>query len=225
MRVLVTGSRGVIGSVLVAGLGFDIVPFDLPAGDARDEEQVRAALAGCDAAVHLAWKIRSDNQHGGFDPDNLAMAFAAVRAALAARVERLVLASSVHAHNPPLGPGEINDPTAWPVPDSAYGASKVWMEAYGRHVAMTSALEVVAIRFGGVNAADEQPRGDPYEHAVWLPHRDCVSVVHEALTMSLPPDRYALLVGVGDNEGRTYAFSPDSAWRPAPREGGVRQSS
>lgn len=58
MRLLVTGHRGQVGSVVapaLAAAGEDVVGFDLSDGDdVLDSGAVRAAMAGCDGVVHLA---------------------------------------------------------------------------------------------------------------------------------------------------------------------------
>jgi UDP-glucose 4-epimerase len=58
MRILVTGQRGGVGTVVaghLAGLGHDIVGFDIAEGkDVLDVGAVRRAAAGCTAIVHLA---------------------------------------------------------------------------------------------------------------------------------------------------------------------------
>ena len=61
-RILITGSRGLIGASLAVGLsvaGYDVVKLDLRGlgaehGDVRRREQVEAAIAGCQGVVHLA---------------------------------------------------------------------------------------------------------------------------------------------------------------------------
>lgn len=57
-RILVTGSRGLIGSALVRrlqGAGWEVFGFDIADGlDVVDAEAVAAALNGCAGVVHLA---------------------------------------------------------------------------------------------------------------------------------------------------------------------------
>lgn len=214
---LVTGAGGVIGTVLRAGLDRELTPYELPENDARDERRLGRALEGSQAAIHLAWDTSAEDQLGGFAPDNILMALTFLEASADAGLERVVLASSVHADTfSPLCPGTLIDVRRTPTPDSPYGASKLWMEAYGRHIAATRDLEVLAIRFGGVNPSDTPPP-DPVERAVWLPHRDCVSLVAAALTQPLRSGRFALVYGVGANPSRVHAYSDDLPWRPAPQ--------
>ena len=58
MRILVTGSSGLIGRKLVAVLlaeGLQVVRYDLSTGqDICDPVQMTQALAGCDGVIHLA---------------------------------------------------------------------------------------------------------------------------------------------------------------------------
>jgi nucleoside-diphosphate-sugar epimerase len=57
-RILVTGSRGLIGSALVRRLhaaGWEVSGFDIANGlDVADAEAVAAAMNGCEGVVHLA---------------------------------------------------------------------------------------------------------------------------------------------------------------------------
>lgn len=218
--VLITGASGVIGTVLRAGWTGRTTSFDRPEHDARDAAALTAAAGGHDALVHLAWDTRAENfRNRGLAPDNLVMTRNVLEAAVAAGVPRVVLASSVHADAfaPGLRPRRSVDAT--PTPDSPYGASKVFLEALGRHYAAHRGLEVVAIRFGGVNRADVEPEGDASERAVWLPHADCVALVRSAVTAPLGPGRFALVVGVGDGPERVHDFGDGLPWRPSRRDG------
>ncbi len=83
MRTLITGSRSLLGSALVAALGGDheLVTVDLPGtaggsaptftGDLRDREFAAQVAAGCDAIIHLLPEAGADadgelviDQHG-----------------------------------------------------------------------------------------------------------------------------------------------------------------
>ena len=104
MRVLVTGGAGFIGRPVVRVLqqaGHEPRVLDRaldPADDVTDLTRVRAALAGCDAVVHLAAKVGL-----GFDLDDLddyvrqndLGTAVLLRAAAGATVRRLVYASSM----------------------------------------------------------------------------------------------------------------------------------
>jgi uronate dehydrogenase len=216
MRVFLTGASGVIGTVIRCQLPqYDFAPFDLPNDDARNYHNVLTAIAGCDAAIHLAWDTRTENwQTGNINPDNSLMTFNVYSAALASGVRRVIMASSVHAHDYSdwEGPGSI-DPYTLPKPDSPYGASKVFMEALGRYFSKQG-LEVVCIRFMGLNA-DNRPSGDdPEGHRKWFSHRDCGALIKAILEARAVPDNFAIVHGVSNNAGRMHDISNPFGWMP-----------
>ncbi len=212
-RVVVTGMKGVIGSVISGALaGWETRCADLPECDVRDYDQVLAILDGADAVIHLAWDTSDNFLTERLDPDNQQMAHNVYAAARAAGVTRVVAASSVHADRfwPPRGAlRRIDDQ---PVPDSPYGASKVFVEALGRYTADLG-TEVVCIRFGGINGADAIPEARP-ERAVWLSHRDCRALIARTLDAPLPAHRYVALYGISDNAGRLHDLDNPIGWRP-----------
>jgi uronate dehydrogenase len=217
--VVVTGTKGVIGTVISEGLaGWEIRGVDLPECDVRDYDQALAALRGAHAVVHLAWDTTENFLSGALRPDNHLMAHNVYAAARAAGVGRVVVASSVHADRfwPPRGaPRRIDD---LPVPDSPYGASKVFVEALGRYAAQLG-TEVVCIRFGGVNRADAMPRTEP-ERSVWLSHRDCRTLIDCALIAPLPPGGYVALYGISAHGERLHDLANPLGW--CPQEGAPR---
>ena len=136
--------------------------FDLPNDDARNYNDVLTAIAGCDAAIHLARDTRIKNwKTGNINPDNGLMTFNVYTAALASGLRRLIVASSVHANDYAYWKGpDLIDPYTLPTPDSPYGASKVFMEALGRCFARKG-LEIICIRFMGLNADNRPASDDP----------------------------------------------------------------
>jgi nucleoside-diphosphate-sugar epimerase len=99
-----------------------------------------------------------------------------------------------------------------PVPDSPYGASKLFGEAICRWAA-TKGLETVSIRFGGVNARDLPPTGDADERRVWLSQRDCAAAVRAALDARLEHGS-ATFVAISDNAGRVHSLQNELGWIP-----------
>src|SRR5215211_952733 len=130
-RVLVTGSAGVIGTVLTTHLPYDITGLDLPDGDIADYPRLVEHCRGQDAVIHLAGEFTTENwRSGDINPANFRLDLNVLDAAVEARVRRIVLASSVHAddffaHD---GPGLITADRALPVPTSPYGAHKLFLE-------------------------------------------------------------------------------------------------
>ncbi len=215
-RVLITGSAGVVGTVLAANLPYDVTGLDLPEDDIGDYPRLVDRCRGQDAVVHLAGDFTSENwRSGDIDPANFRLDMNVLNAAVEADVRRVVLASSVHAddflgHN---GSGLIAPDEPFPVPTSPYGAHKLFLEAAGRHVAAHSGREVVAIRLGGVTR-----HGHPTDHRidnmVYLSHPDLVACVRAAVEAPLPPSRFAVLYAVSDNPKRIHDTTNPLGWKP-----------
>ena len=215
--VVVTGAKGVIGTVISGGLaGWEIRGVDLPECDVRDYDQVLAAFRGAHAVVHLAWNTTENFRSGIVEPDNHLMTHNVYAAARAAGVGRVVAASSVHADRFWPRRGALLRIDDLPVPDSPYGASKVFVEALGRYTAQLG-IEVVCIRFGGVNSADSMPETEP-ERLVWLSHRDCRTLIARALIAPLPPGGYVALYGMSVYGGCLHDLTNAFGW--CPQEGG-----
>jgi nucleoside-diphosphate-sugar epimerase len=214
-KVLVTGSAGTIGSIVVNGLqGWEVVPFDLPEHDALRLADLDIALVGATHVVHLAWNTRTENfRSRTMDPTNTSITHNVLERSLDHGVRRVILASSVHAGKYP-NPGRAHRATTATqgIPDSPYGRHKLVNEALGRNCA-TRGLEVVAVRFGGVNRYNRQPVQDA-ERAVWLSHRDCVDVVQKCLDADVVPGNYSCFYAVSDNVGGWHDLSNPFGWTP-----------
>lgn len=215
-KILITGSGGVIGSVLKKGLKHETTDFDLPDSSVLNLEDLLKATPGHDAVIHLAWgKKHDDWLSENFDPDNIQGAFNVYEAAHRAGVKKVIIASSVHAddfHGPHIS-GPLN-PYVLPTPDSPYGASKCMIEALGRYYATAKGLEVICIRLGGVNRADEPPASPHSERQVWLSHKDCIDMMTACIDADTLPNKYAIMYGVSNNEDLVHDLTNPFGWRP-----------
>ena len=160
-RVMVTGGSGLLGRFVVDALigdcavsVLDIVPpqQDVPyfEADILDPGAVRAALAGQDAAIHLAG---IDDGNAAHDRDyfatNVQGAWNVFHAAEEAGLRKLVVASSVAA----LGIGYGRMPDYLPIDEDhpfyntgTYGHSKEAIETLARHVVRRGRLNIVCLR-------------------------------------------------------------------------------
>jgi len=215
-HVLMTGSGGVVGKSLAAGLSHKITGYDLPQFDVANYEQLLVSAKGHSVIVHLAWNKRQDDWlTENFDPRNIEMTHTMFEAAAHAGVRRVIVASSVHAdkffnraHHGLLKPYSL------PVPDSPYGASKCMIEALGRYYADAKGLEVICIRFGGVNPADTPPEQPESERQVWLSYRDAIDLIDKCIAAKDVPGNYAIVHAVSNNKNRLHDISNPFGWVP-----------
>ncbi len=223
MTILVTGSGGRIGCVLLAGLtqhGWPVVGFDrIPAdgglvGDITSPDDLDRAMIGVEAVVHFAgqpteapWPvIREANIEGTFQ---------VFEAARRAGVRRIVYASSNHAVGfTPVTENLRADIT--PRPDTLYGVSKVFGEALGRYYADRYRMQVACLRIGTFE--DEPP--DDRSLSTWLSPGDCVRLVDACLrSVDLT---YALVWAISANQRRTWSLEPALALGYEPRDDAQR---
>ena len=159
MQVLVTGSRGRIGSVIVRQLeaaGHSVIEFDKQLGnDILDGAAVRKAALGCDAIIHLASLLGRKSD----DPDEtmavgLQGTWHVLMAAQEAKCQRVVSFSSVNAlgifmgqHAPDYFP--INDDHP-PRPRSTYGMMKRLGEQMCEQFTFNTGITTICLRPPGV---------------------------------------------------------------------------
>ena len=222
-KIAITGSSGVIGTVLSAGLRkhYDLTLIDKNPSTpdtfkidlANEYEKLSSTISGHDAIIHLAWNTEVENfRSGKIDPDNRKMAYRVYEAASQRKIPRVLMASSVHAddYSKWQGPG-LMSPDKVPVPDSPYGASKVYVEVLGRYYAKKYGMEIVCIRFGEVNKTNEIPE-DYWESMVYLSHLDCFSLVRKAVEVAKIPDNFTIVNGISFNKNRVHDNSNLLGW-------------
>lgn len=164
MRVLVTGSEGEVGSVLLPQLAkrFETVGFDrqphkgsLEAiqGDLLDYEQIADALEAMEAVVHMAALLPAQGLPGASVDINVKATATLLQAAVDRGVRRFVYCSSVwatgHGFSEPYLPIDEQTP---PEPVCMYGQTKWLGELMAEYYARQHGLEAVIIRFCGFKA-------------------------------------------------------------------------
>lgn len=217
-KVLVTGSKGVLGSVVKAGLAHDVTDFDLPEQNVESYEQLYNHAKGHDTVIHLAWNFKNDGWLAeNLNPDNTLMSFNVFQASVDAGVKRVIVASSVHADKfagRDVSKEGLLKPFDLPLPDSPYGAGKCMLEALGRYYADAKGLEVVCIRFGGVNNVDTPPELPYSERQVWISHRDCINLISKCIEAETIPYNYTIVYGVSNNKDLMHDLSNPFGWEP-----------
>jgi len=123
---------------------------DCRVGDLTDRAAIERAMQGVECLVHLAATPEDDDDVlGQLVPNNVIGLFNAMEAARAARVKRIVLASSGQVNwwqqMRDEGPIRVADP---PSPRYWYAATKMFMEAIGRGFAEMHGISVIVARLG-----------------------------------------------------------------------------
>jgi len=160
-RVLVTGSAGGIGRPVVRELksrGHFVRGFDLRANPAADENVVgsitdpelfQRACTGTDAFIHLAATPDDDDFMTKLLPNNVIGIYNALESAKAAKIKRVMLASSgqVVWWQRFRGPLPISVDTV-PTPRGWYAALKLFAEGAGRAFSEAHGMQILAVRLG-----------------------------------------------------------------------------
>lgn len=207
MRVLVTGSRGLIGAATVKMLcteGHDVAGFDLTEGhDILDAASLSKAALGCQAIVHAASARKAGTDLGeSFITHNVTGTWNALAAAQLAGASRVVAFSSVNAigvfrgeTKPDYLPVDDDHPIR---PPTAYGIAKRMIEEMCRCFTVTTGIATVCFRppavlgpqrhaaYVSLRAADPSNEWVPFwEYGAWIDARDVALAVLAAL---LHPD-------------------------------------
>jgi NAD+ dependent glucose-6-phosphate dehydrogenase len=226
MRVLLTGAGGHVGRTVFEGLRgaydwqlmYHSQPTEEPdvpfyTGEVQDIEDVRPAVEGVDAIIHLAGDPRRDAPWRSVLTNNIDGTYTLYRAAARAGVERVVYSSSNHAvgafeteeRTPEMYRADDEfrlDGTELPRPGNEYGISKATGELIGRFFHDEHGLSVCNIRIGNLN--DDHPPVD-YERgqAMWLSPRDCAQIHDRALQADYG---FEVVYGISDNDRKYYSI-------------------
>jgi nucleoside-diphosphate-sugar epimerase len=217
-RVLITGSSGRIGRVLVEALksAYMVLEADLPKHDLRNSDVCERLVkdSGIDVIIHLAWDTTAENWRSQrVAPGNWRMAENILLSAKKHHIPRVILASSVHVHpyrNSPASDGSLIDSHADCIPTSPYGAHKLSIEKLGLWHSKEG-LEVICVRFGGVS----KPATPPRDHRiVGLTHADCSRMIICCIEAQQVPNRYTVFYAVSANRKRIHDCSNPFGWLP-----------
>ena len=230
--VLITGSEGTIGSVLKKRLRphylltlLDIVKSEeenfVQLDLAEKYEDFLRLLEGHDVVIHLAWNRMENYRNDLTFPKNRAMIKNVYEAALAVSPHpKVIMASSIHAagvdwDNKPyslIADRKLDKVYKVPLidencrkPDSLYGQIKNWVEDLGRRYSKQG-LNVMCVRFGGVNPKDTPLINERGYHSIWLSHRDCAQLIKRCIKANnLPP--FVIFYGISKNKYGVYDLS------------------
>jgi NAD+ dependent glucose-6-phosphate dehydrogenase len=214
--VLITGSNGIVGSVLRDGLEdkYQIIGVDLP-DDISHYDILWSQMAGVDTVIHLArrFDIQVERRMRIY-PQNVQIDINIFTAAVKAGVKRLVMASSVHAdsHRDPTTLLPLSIPGSY-YPATPYGVYKLIGEEVGKALSQQFDFEFIGVRLGGVTRDNSVKTGEG-QTATWLSHNDLVSAVDACLAPEPVPRRSTVFYVVSNNADRIHDTTNPFGWEP-----------
>ncbi|MEH2068818.1 MAG: NAD(P)-dependent oxidoreductase [Nostoc sp.] len=159
MKILVTGNEGTIGSVVEKVLradGCEVIGFDIVSGhNILNPNEIRSAIQGCDAIVHLAaLLVSSEDSPDEIIAVNLLGTWHILSAAAQAKVKRIVFFSSVDVlgifkgeRKPDYLPLDENHPC---YPSTPYAISKRLGEEMCQYFTDSTGISTICLRPPGV---------------------------------------------------------------------------
>ena len=207
MRILITGSSGALGSVLVKAFnrkyelrGLDRTPnFDMEdniVGDIADFDTVVNATSNIDAVIHLAAAMGGHYPWEDILRNNIIGTYNVVEAARVNKVRRFVFASRAGILKPE--PEDAKRTVEMlPKPLHFYSISKIFGENIGYMYSVRFDMEVVCVRIGNFKTENILPKGE-----TTLSHADAVQLFEKAVTH--PGVRYEVVFGVSDPNNPRY---------------------
>ncbi|RSD11472.1 NAD-dependent epimerase/dehydratase family protein [Amycolatopsis eburnea] len=219
-RVLITGSAGVVGTLMRPRLKrdgrvlrlLDLAPQtasdaseEIVTASVTDAAAMAAACEGVDALIHLGGHSRENSWEATLDV-NINGTQTVLEAARSAGVTRVILASSNHAVGFRRNDEDLPADSS-PRPDTYYGVSKAAIEALGSLYHSRFGMDVIVIRIGSCFETP-LPLG-PRGLTTWLSPDDGARLFEACL--SAPSPGYRLIWGVSDNTRRIYSLAEAEA--------------
>lgn len=223
-KIVITGSCGSLGNILKKGLKcYDLSFIDLNENGSKKHFKVNIVkelskvidiFKNNDVGIHLAWNIKEDFPKETVDQNNKKMAENIYKAAVKAKIKRLIIASSVHANDYSQLQRKNYD-IEYPCPDSPYGASKVYIESLGRYYAKNYNLEIIFIRLGGVNKRDIPLfNEDPNYNKVLLYKKDFIEIIKKCIEVIKIPNNYQIFTAISNNKNKVHQINNFLQWKP-----------
>jgi nucleoside-diphosphate-sugar epimerase len=217
--VLITGSEGIIGSVLRDGLKdkYRVSGVDLP-DDISHYDTLWRHMAGVDTVIHLARRFPPADspakRHMRIYPQNVQIDVNIFTAVVKAGVSRLIMASSVHAdnHRDPTAVEPFTIPGSY-YPATPYGVYKLIEEEVGKVLSKQFDFEFIGVRFGGVTRDNSVKTGEG-QTATWLSHNDLVSAIDACLATEPLAGHSTVFYAVSNNTDRIHDTTNPFGWKP-----------
>lgn len=216
-KILITGSEGIVGQILVKNLANDYELIGLDKAESSDLSQfysvdiadekrlkrVGQEIGPVDVVIHLA----GDSFHkAGWDyvlPANIIGMKNVLEMARDNGSSKIIYASSGHVvggwEDELIKTGKIIDESAEVRPDGWYGLSKCFGENLARMYHDQYDTQIYCLRIGAV-LVDDKPR-TKRDRYIWFSHHDLIITIRAMIESRL---RFGIYFGVSDNEGRIW---------------------
>lgn len=224
-KILITGSKGLIGGILTKELerGFDVYGIDIQGNksqrifktDISNLGKLRNVFAGIfplDYIIHLAGDSEVKADWPSVLKNNIIGTKNIYELAREYKVKKMIFASSNHVTGgyegiPPKLHKEQN-PKIISIkdsirPDSDYGTSKVFGESLARQYFELYGISSICLRIGSV-LKDDNPAQDERFIKTWLSHRDLVQLVEKSILSDIG---FGIYYGVSNNKGKFWDIS------------------
>lgn len=218
-KVMITGAAGNIGGKLAAHFGatgqYDLVLLDrrdgpgIVAADLSAYDETWARLFdGVDTVVHLAGDPHGKSGWDSVMRLNVRATQNVLRAARAAKIRRVIFASTNqvmlgYRFRTEVNPVTTDLPSA---PLSPYGISKLFGEEIGRAFAAETGIDFIALRIGyfqrGENLPGPHMKIGAWGQSMWLSNRDMNHAIERAIEAE--GVSFAILNLVSDNPGMRW---------------------
>ena len=197
-KILVTGSEGLIGRILVPELkkdGHELVLLDKKSENPVDllNDDILNYFNGVDTVIHLAvngfWINHKQAQ------ENIDMTGNVLESAKNSGVERIVYASSINVYDystiyldgkkineeTPLSPHAKSDWKERKESVIHYSQSKIYNEALVQHYYEKYGISAINLRFGAIGSNNKPYKNEPDDYAIWLSHEDLIEIMERAI--------------------------------------------
>lgn len=224
-KVLITGSKGLIGKILAESLSdsFDIYGLDITGqpgkkffkadiSDRKSLDKCLKKISPVDCLIHLAADSRVNAPWPSVLKNNILGTINIYQGAKKYRIRKVIFASSNHVtggyEGIPPNLHKQNNPRLISTrdlikPDSNYGTSKATCEAIARQYWELHQINSICLRIGSV-LSNNDPAQSPRTMKTWLSHRDLVQLVRKSIHASI---RFGIYYGVSNNNGRFWDIS------------------
>ena len=224
-RILISGSKGLIGRILIENLSdsFEIYGLDLEVE--KDEKYFKADISNyeelasvfeeiglIDCIVHLAGDPKVEAEWQSVLKNNIIGTRNIYECARKYGIKKLVFASSNHVTGayegfPPVLHKQTNPPRITVNdsvrPDSDYGSSKAFGEIIARQYFELYGIKSICLRIGWV-LRDDDPTKNERAMKMWLSHRDLIELIKRSIFSDI---KFGIYYGVSNNGGGFWDIS------------------